>query len=418
VGSLAPQGSAGWYDHQNFNVTLPTNLAPGTYYLGGFADNNGTITETDNNWNQVQVTVTPPAQPDVRAYLNMSNLTTSAGGTINVDLWSDNFGSGSANPTVTGLYLSTDPTIDHNDILLTTRSVGSLTPQGSAGWYDHQNFNVTLPTNLAPGTYYLGGFADNNGTITETDNNWNQVQVTVTASHTVVVGSVEVSNFADASVNSMEAPAITPVAAAASLGSQLSIQENQSDLLHLALSSTPPITTVQAAAFDTNWGMAGWGAHEASAPSNPPPASQLSIQENQSDLLHLALNSIPPITTLQTATFDTNWGMAGWGAHEASTPSNPPPVSQFSIEENQSDLLHLALNSTPPITTLQAAPFDTNWGMAGWGAHEATTPSNPPQGSSTGPAFPVGGWPGSDLGLPTAPPESQLLPQHNDFHLI
>src|SRR5262245_38499247 len=53
-----------------------------------------------------------------------------------------------------------------------------------------------------PGTYYLGGFADNNGTITETDNNWNQIQVTVTASPTVVVGSVEVSNFVDASIKS------------------------------------------------------------------------------------------------------------------------------------------------------------------------------------------------------------------------
>jgi CARDB len=248
----------------------------------------------------------PPQQPDVRAYLNMSNLTAQAGSTINVDLWTDNFGSGASGASTTGLYLSTDANITTSDTLLTTRSVPMLASNGTAGWYDHQNFNVVLPSNLAPGVYYLGGLADYNNQVSESNesnNNWNQVQITVTASHTVVVGADGVSNFPDASIKSIEAPTITPVAATTPQGSLLSIQEDQSDLLHLGLSSAPPDT-----------------------------------------------------------------------AH--------------------------------------ATTSDANGGVA------ATLPSNTPPGNSTGPTFPVGGWPGADLGHATALPDSQLLPQHNDFHLI
>jgi hypothetical protein len=55
---LAAENNAGWYNYQLVSMTLPSNLTPGTYYLGGFADYNGQIVETNNNDNVVQLTVT------------------------------------------------------------------------------------------------------------------------------------------------------------------------------------------------------------------------------------------------------------------------------------------------------------------------------------------------------------------------
>ena len=51
--------------------------------------------------------------------------------------------------------------------------------------YDHQTVAVTLPGNIAPGTYYIGGIANYNNQVSEsntTNNTYDVVQITVTAS--------------------------------------------------------------------------------------------------------------------------------------------------------------------------------------------------------------------------------------------
>ena len=53
----------GYYDHQTISVTLPGNLAPGTYYIGGIADYGNQVSESNegnNTYNVVQVTATAP----------------------------------------------------------------------------------------------------------------------------------------------------------------------------------------------------------------------------------------------------------------------------------------------------------------------------------------------------------------------
>ncbi len=60
AGPLATVGQPGYYDHQTVTVNLPVNLAPGTYYIGGIADYNNQVSETNeanNTYNVVQVTV-------------------------------------------------------------------------------------------------------------------------------------------------------------------------------------------------------------------------------------------------------------------------------------------------------------------------------------------------------------------------
>ena len=69
-------------------MTLPGNLAPGTYYIGGIADYNNALAEsneTNNTYNVVQITVTaPPARP-LSEYVSVSSTTVAAGGSVTVD---------------------------------------------------------------------------------------------------------------------------------------------------------------------------------------------------------------------------------------------------------------------------------------------------------------------------------------------
>src|SRR5260370_772329 len=81
-----------------------------------------------------------------------------------------------------GIYLSTDSTITRADTLLTTVASPGLAAVGQSGYYDQQNVLVTLPGNLAPGTYFIGGIADHGNAMdesNETDNTYNTVAITV-----------------------------------------------------------------------------------------------------------------------------------------------------------------------------------------------------------------------------------------------
>ncbi len=187
--TLATVSLPGYYDHQTATVTLPGNLAPGTYYIGGIADYNNQLSEsneTNNTYNVVQVTVTAPPQPDLSEYVAVNKTTVAAGDSVTIDAYNMNLGNGvDATPTTAEIYLSTDATITTSDTLLTTLTTSStLATVSLPGYYDHQTATVALPGNLAPGTYYIGGIADYNNQLSEsneTNNTYNVVQVTVTA---------------------------------------------------------------------------------------------------------------------------------------------------------------------------------------------------------------------------------------------
>ena len=187
--TLATVSKAGYYDHQSVKVALPGNLAPGTYYVGGLADYNNQLVESNegnNTYNVVQVTVTAPALPDLSEYVALDETTIAAGGNVTIDAYNMNLGNAVAvSPTVTGIYISTDATISTSDTLLTTLiTSATLATVSKAGYYDHQSVKVALPGNLAPGTYYVGGLADYNNQLVESNegnNTYNVVQIVVSA---------------------------------------------------------------------------------------------------------------------------------------------------------------------------------------------------------------------------------------------
>jgi subtilase family serine protease len=187
--TLATVSQPGYYDHQTVTVSLPGNLAPGTYYIGGISDYNNQVNEsneTNNTYNVVQVTVTASPQPDLSEYVAVNKTIVAAGTGLTIDAYNMNLGNAvAASPTTAGIYLSSDATITTSDTLLTTLTTSAtLATVSQPGYYDHQTVTVTLPSNLAPGTYYIGGISDYNNHLTEsneTNNTYNVVQITVTA---------------------------------------------------------------------------------------------------------------------------------------------------------------------------------------------------------------------------------------------
>ena len=198
--TLATVSQPGYYDHQTVSVTLPGNLAPGTYYIGGIADYNNQVSESNeanNTYNVTKITVTAPQQPDLTEYVAVSSTTVAAGGSVTIDAYDMNIGNGVSGPSTARIYLSTDPTITTSDTVLATLTTSqTLATVSQPGYYDHQTVSVTLPGNLAPGTYYIGGIADYNNQISESNeanNTYNVTQITVTAPANTGPGPVTMS---------------------------------------------------------------------------------------------------------------------------------------------------------------------------------------------------------------------------------
>ncbi|WMT72578.1 NF038122 family metalloprotease [Bradyrhizobium sp. Ash2021] len=222
-GTLATIGQPGYYDHQTLSVALPANLAPGTYYIGGIADYNNHVSESNesnNTYNVVPITV---AAPDLSEYVSVSNTTVAPGASVTVDAYAMNVGNGISGASTAGIYLSTDSTITTSDTLLATVNSGTLATVGQPGYYDHQTLSVALPANLAPGTYYIGGIADYNNHVSESNeinNTYNAVQITVAAP---TVGQPDLSEYVSVS-NTTVAPgaSVTVDAYAMNLGNGIS----------------------------------------------------------------------------------------------------------------------------------------------------------------------------------------------------
>jgi len=129
--------------------------------------------------------VTAPPQPDLSEYVAVNHTTVAAGGSLTIDAYDMNLGNADSGPSTAQIYLSTSPTITTSDTVLATVTTSeTLATVGQPGYYDHQQVTVALPGNLAPGTYYIGGIANYNNQVSEsneTNNTYDVVQITVTA---------------------------------------------------------------------------------------------------------------------------------------------------------------------------------------------------------------------------------------------
>jgi hypothetical protein len=148
-------------------VSIPSTVAPGTYFLGAIADDLGVVSETNENNNTrsagpVTIAPTPDVDLTVTALTAPANIM--VGATFPVSMTVVNQGTAPAGAFRVAFYFSTDATI-------TTADEGIALcdyPAGLAGGATHVcNTTLHVPNTQPPGTYFLGAIADDQGVIAE-----------------------------------------------------------------------------------------------------------------------------------------------------------------------------------------------------------------------------------------------------------
>jgi len=163
-----PVLAAGAMSTGTVTVTIPSNMALGSYYLIACADNLTHVTESDETNNcRASTGTVQVARPDLlETDLSAPPATIARGASFAVTDTVLNQGAVAAGASTTRFYLSADQIKDGNDRLLTgTRAVPAL----AAGATSSGTVSVTVPSNMVLGTYYLIACADNTTTVTESD---------------------------------------------------------------------------------------------------------------------------------------------------------------------------------------------------------------------------------------------------------
>lgn len=151
-------------------VTIPPTLAPGTYYIGAIADDGKVQAESNETNNALAgATIVVTRLVDlVETSVTTTATTVARGASFTITDTETN--AGTNNMTATGnavyFYLSKDAVITAGDTLIGQRLVsGSL----AAGASSTASTVVTVPSTLAPGTYYIGAIADGTASQPETN---------------------------------------------------------------------------------------------------------------------------------------------------------------------------------------------------------------------------------------------------------
>ena len=144
------------------SVTLPSMLNTGTYYVIAAADGGKSVAEaveTNNNvYRGVQV------GPDL--VVSVFTVPSTGGPRIDVSDTVANQGTTSVPSTITRFYLSSNSTLESTDAVLPeTRTVPPL----AAGTSHSGSTSLTLPSNLAPGAYFVIAKADADAGVAETN---------------------------------------------------------------------------------------------------------------------------------------------------------------------------------------------------------------------------------------------------------
>src|SRR3990172_3106949 len=163
-----PALAAGGSSSGTTSALIPTGTPSGSYYVIAKADGDYFIPETSET-NNTKYSTSIKIGPDLTVTAVAAPATAGAGKSISVTDTTQNSGAGSAAPSMTSFYLSTDSTLDQNDALLGSRSVDSI----AAGVSSSGTASVLIPTGTPSGSYYVIARADAADMVAETreDNN-------------------------------------------------------------------------------------------------------------------------------------------------------------------------------------------------------------------------------------------------------
>jgi subtilase family serine protease len=149
---------------------VPVALSAGTYYVGAIADDQNAVPEA-NESNNARASTTQTTIAGSSADLSISTFTVpatgTAGATIAITMTVQNQGAAAASAFLVSFFFSPDATITTAD---TRSSIQCAYNDGiAAGRSGDCNINIGVPSSLAPGTYYVGAIADEEGRVFESD---------------------------------------------------------------------------------------------------------------------------------------------------------------------------------------------------------------------------------------------------------
>jgi len=165
------------------SLTIPASTRDGAYYLIARADGTDAVAESSetNNTRIVLFRV----GPDLVIAAATAPARAAAGVPIDVTETTQNSASGNAAASVTAIYLSANVLLDPADVRLGSRSVPALGANGS----NARTTSVTLPA-VGSGTWYLLVNADDERTVTETNETNNTRIITILVGPDLTVPSL------------------------------------------------------------------------------------------------------------------------------------------------------------------------------------------------------------------------------------
>jgi Tol biopolymer transport system component/subtilase family serine protease len=156
-------------------VPLPGDIA-GIYYIIVKADADEDLVECNENNNTRFRKIRISGGPDLVVSSLSAPSSAEPGEEIYVEDTTTNDGNVTAGASTIKFYLSTNSTFNPGDILLESRSV----PELGAGESSTDTTSVTIPDDIADGSYYLIARADANGPVAETDETNNTISAAIT----------------------------------------------------------------------------------------------------------------------------------------------------------------------------------------------------------------------------------------------
>ena len=164
IGTRAvPPLAAGGTSTASTPLTVPADVATGSYFIITSADQPAVVAETfENNNNGFAVLVRIGPDLIVAAVSPPSSVVAGASAVVNSTV--RNQGGGAAGGSTIRFYLSANLTIDASDVLVGSRPVSPL----AAGQTDAGPATITVPAGTRAGSYNLIAVVDEPGSVTET----------------------------------------------------------------------------------------------------------------------------------------------------------------------------------------------------------------------------------------------------------
>lgn len=186
--------------YQTYQLQLPELLA-GEYYILIQADPENEIFELDkeNNLGITVLTVNPPSKPDLylESGLSLNKSTIGINGLLEMTQQVFNLDRAATDSAFVEFYLSSDPTISTNDLLLGSTVTGYISAYGSSTVTE----SIFIPNTISQGSYYVIAIVDPDNEITESNESNNEAYVTLEVTQPVAPDLLVEINTAPVEVN-------------------------------------------------------------------------------------------------------------------------------------------------------------------------------------------------------------------------